>query len=104
MSRAGIPEWFIGGPLHGKDRRTEVPGHRRDLFAVPEAIIVRPDHDAPLPDDQPTPARQRVYARRTFAIGRTVLVIWTVDGMQDHDIGDQLAEILLAPHHDPEPG
>lgn len=104
MSKARIPEWLIGGPLHGKDRRTEVPDHRRDLFAMPQTIVICPDRDGQLPDDQPTLARQRVYARRTFAIGRTVLVIWTVDGMQDRDIGDQLAEILLAPHRDPEPG
>lgn len=102
MSDDGIPQWFVGGPWHGKDRRTECPSIRRDTIAAPAPAPVSPI--APTTgDDRPVPA-QTLYARRGFAIGRTVLTFWADAAMQDVEIGDRLAEILLAPHRDAEAG
>ncbi|NEA21596.1 hypothetical protein [Actinomadura bangladeshensis] len=95
-----IPQWFIGGPWHGKDRRTECPSTRRDTIAVPTPASASPVMPA-ADDDRAAPA-ETVYARRRFAIGRTVLTFWADAAMHEADVGDRLAEILLAPHRGPE--
>lgn len=92
MSETRVPEWFIGGPLHGKDRLIEVPDVQHNVIAAVDYTEA--------PGRAP---EQRTYVRKNFAIGRTTLTIWIVAGMDEFDAGDRLAEILLAPHRAPTP-
>lgn len=94
MSETRVPEWFIGGPLHGKDRLTECPYARTAEIRYPHF-----EHfDAADPFNERATVTEYTYRRTTFAIGRTELTIWVLYGMDRGDAADRLAEILLAPH------
>ena len=95
MSDPGVPEWFIGGPLHGDNKLTTCPDNGSH-----EVRTVQYNHGGQL-DDSPVHTEYS-YRRTRFALGRTTLTLWVLYGMEHLDVGDRLAEILLAPHRDKE--
>ncbi len=94
MSNLRLPEWFIGGPLHGEDKLTRFPRVTTHEIRYPHFE----DFDAADPFNERATVTEYCYGRTKFAIGRTELTIWVLYGMDRLDAGDRLAEILLAPH------
>lgn len=88
MSETRVPEWFIGGPWHGRDKLTH-PSVRN----VPGFVI---SYDPAEPESQ-----DRLYEAKRFAIGETVLTIWVYEDLDELTAATRLAEVLLAPHKVP---
>lgn len=84
------PEWFIGGPLHGKDRRNIFPRDQFGPFQVPESI-----NDALADNYQET---RFWYHRQRFTIGNRVIVFWWGYDTSQEVAASMLADLLLAPH------
>jgi hypothetical protein len=82
-----IPEWFVGGPLHGKDRLTQFPG--RQQFAYTYSVN---DRD------------KWRYSRQRFTIGARIIVMWVDMNRTSREMAaTMLADLLLAPHESTEP-
>lgn len=82
-----IPEWFIGGPLHGKDRATQFPG--REQYAYTYSVS---DRDV------------WRYFRQRFTIGARIVIMWVDLNRTSREMAATLlADVLLAPHESPEP-
>lgn len=98
-----IPEWFIGGPWHGRDRITDCPtpdvGGRIIAQQVPTAKL----HEAPMTDEDlyPSEPERFHYVCRRLRFGSTMLTVWVDETMPDLTAQDHLAAILLAPHRVP---
>lgn len=97
----GIPEWFIAGPLHGKDRLTEFPGRMQLAYRVLEPKTVHAtDHPGFLDYDP----QEWVYTRQRFTIGARIIIMWVDLSRTSREYAATLlADVLLAPHETPDP-
>lgn len=80
-----IPEWFIGGPLHGEDRRKVFPRDQFGPFKVP-------------PEPGKGDGNPFWYHRQRFTIGNRVIVFWWGYDTSQEVAASMLADLLLAPH------
>lgn len=103
-----LPEWFIGGPWHGRDRVTDYPGPDingviRVRWAAPAdaaSYATTPQPTMPVPSE-PKECR---YERRQVILIYTLVVVWVEaswPSLSERDICRALMEILLAPHRVP---
>lgn len=99
MAQGRYPEWFIGGPLHGRDKTEHSP-------TVPEYDRVR--HVETLPSevmaDWPNQSglwteTEWLYRRVTFVFGSVDVPFWTDERlMARSEIESRLGELIMAPH------
>lgn len=101
-----LPEWFVGGPWHGRDK---LAGRLREVsygwviarWIAPEDVKAHltsfdPDVESTLPAP-----RECRYEVKKFAMFGTVLRLWVDSSLSEQDMGVLLVELLLAPHRVP---
>lgn len=92
-----LPEWFIGGPWHGRDKLADRPQQEFSDALIGHHLPVGAWAALDDPASVPQPVRFE-YRRKTFAIGSTALTLWVAADLPESDASDKFAEILLAPH------
>jgi len=84
------PEWFIGGPLHGKNKS--------EYSHCPDWHVINADSIDAGPGI-PTQVATWRYRRDTFRLGTVIVPFWTDKRMIAHEqIASLLGEIIMAPH------
>jgi hypothetical protein len=103
-----LPEWFIGGPLHGKDKLTMYPNEPGPIHIVRPVVQRNPAeilfYDAPV--TSATLEVERItYYPKTFMIFDMMLVCWVPESsafgpfdLPDSETSTLLRELILAPH------
>lgn len=94
------PEWFIGGPLDGKDKTVEFPGAyfgiRCDEIWTAEEYAKDPNMDPDLVGEVKT---EWLYTPQRFVFGGLVIQFWADFRLMSRElISLRLAELVMAPH------
>jgi len=89
------PQWFIGGPLDGKDKETEYP-------TVPDWSCIRAAEYRDNSDDPVWYSSDRIdwlYHMDKLTLGAVIVPFWTDRRLMPHVlIATRLGELIMAPH------
>lgn len=100
MSR--FPEWFVGGPWHGKDKLEACPNLQGSVMvAVPEPLDYNPRMITMIPTMEDMRINRVVYVPKRFSFFGEILTAWVMDDhdfISDHETGRLLGELIMAPH------
>lgn len=110
MPRRKYPEWFIGGPWHGKDRLTEAPNlHDRIQVATVDPIdfgsFLNPSPEIDLSFNRYT------YVPRHANVFGELITVWVGEENvpeliheQNSDTSRLLGQLIMSPHRNDIPG
>lgn len=101
------PEWFVGGPWHGEDKRVRAPNLDRSIH-----VALQPEISA---EEMLNPSavtdvsfRQVMYVPQRCSVFGQQLTVWVLnDLIQDlnnpySEASKLLGELIMLPHRDPE--
>jgi hypothetical protein len=91
-----LPEWFIGGPMHGTDKVAKFGNDTAAVFYVMQPA--EPVAFEPVAFDRQVEDRIAYVRQRTGFGSAPLLTIWVADGVDQQEISILFAELLLAPH------
>lgn len=102
------PEWFLGGPWHGEDKRVRAPNLDRTIHvAMQPDLNVRDLLDMSPEMDMPVVEQVTYIPQRCMVFGIR-LTLWVIQdeipnlGRIDSPIMKALGELIMFPHRDPE--